>query len=76
VDETKQNCDRDGGVTNEKQPGENARSKCELRRQLLVIQTERLEKAGSAVGEMKGEQKQADDVKGRDVNVLESVNHH
>src|SRR5438270_6151246 len=28
------------------------------------------------MGEMKGEQKQADNVKGRDVNVLESVNHH
>ncbi len=51
-------------------------AKCELRRQLLVIQTERLEKARSAVGQMKGEQKQADDVKGRDVNVLESINHH
>ena len=28
------------------------------------------------MGEMKGKQKQADDVKGRDVDVLESVNHH
>jgi hypothetical protein len=35
-----------------------------------------LEKARSTMGEMKGEQKEADDVKGRDVDVLESVNHH
>src|SRR4029077_18566165 len=64
------------GVTDEKKPGENARGKCELRRQLLVVQTERLEKARSTVGQMKGEQEQTDDVKGRDVNVLESINHH
>ena len=57
-------------------PGDNTRAKCELRRQLLVVQTERLEKARSTVGQMKGEQKQTDDVKGRDVNVLESINHH
>ena len=76
MDEAKQNRDRDGGVTNEKEPGENACPKCELRRQLLIIQAKRLEKTRSAMGEMKGKQEQADDVKGRDVNVLESVNHH
>ena len=51
-------------------------AKCEPRRQLLVIQAKRLEKTRRAVAEMKGEQEQADDVKGRDVNVLKSVNHH
>ena len=73
---TEQDRDRNGTVTNEKKPGENARAKCKLGRQLLVVQTERLEKARSTVGQMKGEQKQTDDVKGRDVNVLESINHH
>ena len=76
LDEAEQNRDRDGGVTDEKKPGENARGKCELRRQLLVVQTERLEKARSTVGQMKGKQKQTDDVKSLDVNVLESINHH
>src|SRR6476469_8171040 len=57
-------------------PSKNARGKCELRRQLLVVQTERLEKARSTVGQMKGEQEQPDTVERGDVNILKPVNHH
>ena len=46
------------------------------RRQFLVIQAERLEKTRRAVAQMQREQKQAEDIKGGDVNVLKSVNHH
>jgi len=76
LDEAEQNRHRDGGVTDEKKPGENARGKCELRRQLLVVQTERLEKARSTVGQMKGEQEQPHNVERGDVNILKPVNHH
>jgi hypothetical protein len=44
LDEAEQNRDRNGSVTNEKKPGEDACAKCELRRQLLIIQAKRLEK--------------------------------
>jgi hypothetical protein len=63
LNEPEQDRDWDGSVPNEKKPGENARAKCQLRRQLFVIQTEGLKETGSAVGEMKSKQKQADDVK-------------
>ena len=76
LDETEQDRDGDCNIPNEEQPGKNTCTECELRGQLLVIQTERLEKTRSAMSEVKGKQKQTDDVKGGDVNVLESINHH
>ena len=75
-DESEQDGDRDRGVADKKQPGENSAAEGKLWGEPLIIESKRLEEARRAVGEMERQQKQADNVKSRDVNVLKSVNHH
>src|SRR5205823_8883060 len=67
---------RDRRVTDKKQPRKNAATDRESRRQFLIIESERLKKAGRTVAQMKREKKQPDDVKTRHVDVLKTVNHH
>ena len=74
--EMKKNRDRDGGVTNENQPGKNPAGGGETRRELFVIQAERLEKTRGSVAQMQGEQKHSEDIKAGDENILKAVDHH
>src|SRR2546423_11678410 len=71
-----QHRDRDRRVTDENEPGENAPSRGEFRRQLLVIESERLKKARCAVAQMEGKQKHAEDVEPRHEIILKAVDHH
>src|ERR1043166_4638851 len=72
----KQDSDRDRRVTNEDQPGQNAASRGELRRELFVVEPERLKKARRAVTEMEGEEEHSKDIKSGDEIILKTVDHH
>src|SRR3954454_25350005 len=71
-----QDGNRDRGITNKDQPGQNASRGGELRRQLLVIEPERLKETRAAVTEMKREEEHSDDIKSGDEIILKAVNHH
>src|ERR1041385_3598241 len=71
-----QDSDGDRRVTNEDQPGQNAARSSELRRELLVIEPERLKKTRGAVTEMEGEEEHSDDIKSGNEIILKAVDHH
>lgn len=71
-----ENGGRDDAVTEEHQPGKNAARERETRRQLLVIEAERLEKTRRAVAQMEREEEHSEDVKSRDERALKAEDHH
>src|SRR3954463_5022156 len=72
----KKNGNRDRGVADENEPGENSRGGRELWRQLLVIQSKRLKKARGPVAEVEREEKHPEDIEAGDEIILKAVDHH
>src|SRR6476659_1588925 len=68
--------DRNRGVADKNEPGENLSGGRQLRRQLFVVQAQRLKKARGAMTQMQREQKHPQHIETRDEIVLKTVNHH
>src|SRR3954466_9496853 len=68
--------DRDGRVAGKNQPRENSPGRRQPGREFFITQSERLEKARSAMAKVKSKEEHPQDVKAGDEIILKTVNHH